>query len=249
MRGVLGLLAQFTGLNIVVDARVNARISGDFTGPWDEVFEKLLAKAGLKHRAHGATIGIGPEDSPLITTAAPEGSTDRAQPVSLTLAGAQLRDVIRVFEQMGVKFDRPDIGLPGSVTVFVADAPLKSTLRLIFQSTGYSCEEHGGVFKVRTLPELSLYSAAARASASRCVTAACDDLRSLKLRATLTPQGKGAPTVSLFEFTEDRTRFMRTGEEFDETAKVVEASPRKVVVTETRDGAEVPVTFRIEAMP
>ena len=78
------------------------------------------------------------------------------------------------------------------------------------------------------------------------MTEACDELGLLKLRATLTPQAKGSPTVSLFEFSEDRYRFLRAGEKLGEQARVTEATPRKVVVAEKREGAQVPVTFVIE---
>jgi len=247
LRGVFSMLAQATGLNIVMDSRARARVTGDFSGPWDEVLDTIVKSNGLTYKIQELTVVVGPKDSPLMDPDLLKSASDD-EPISLTVEDASLNDIVETFAQMGVKIENRKAPRQGSVTVYVLDVPLRKVLRMVLASTGYTSTEHGGVITIQPLPALDRFAASATPATRPCWTPGCEDIADAKLRGTLTPQKSGAKSIALFEFTSDRYTISKAGTNLGKNARVVDTAAGRVTVTDLRTEAHAPMTFVIETI-
>jgi len=245
LRGVFSMLAQATGLNVVMDSRARARVTGDFSGPWDEVLDTIVKRYGLTYKIQELTIVVGPKDSPLMDPDLLKGASND-EPVSLTVVDASLRDIVETFAAMGLKFENRKAPRQGSVTVYVVEVPSQKVLRMVLAATGYTSTEHDGVITIQPLPALDRFAASATPATRPCWTPGCEDIADAKLRGTLTPQKRGSKSIALFEFTTDRYTISKAGTNLGKNARVVDTAARKVTVTDLRTDAHAPMTFVIE---
>ncbi|MGZ4779630.1 MAG: hypothetical protein ACXV5L_10555, partial [Thermoanaerobaculia bacterium] len=244
VRGVLGMFAKVTDLNIVLDSRVRARITGDFAGPWDSILAKIIETNALTYKILGNAMAIGPKDSPLMDSALLTG-TSNDNPVSITVSDARLQDVLDTFAKLGVNFNSGGVELDGSVTAFVADVPLMKLSRLILAANGYACDDQDGAVRIRPLKGIERFAGFAPSASRRCQAGACDDVQFMNLEGTLTPQKAGSQTVALFELSTDRYRVVTAGDTIGSTGRVIDAAAGKVIVSDRSGGRDLPSTFVI----
>jgi TPR repeat protein/HEAT repeat protein len=143
------LIAQFSGLNVVVEAGAEGRVRvAARNAPWDGVFERALTAGGFGYRVDGTHLRVGRRDRlermrPLATR---EWS---GAPVNFSFRNANLGDVLHLFAEisglrLGVLPPEPYEPL----TIFAQELPWDELLELIVASRGWTYRIESGRIRV-----------------------------------------------------------------------------------------------------
>jgi TPR repeat protein/HEAT repeat protein len=146
------LMAQFSGLNIVLEAGTSGRVRiAARHAPWDGILETALQTGGFASRVDRSFLRIGRRDQ--IDKLRPLSSTKTwGAPVTLAISNADMRDLALLFKDIaGLPVELPNRPYE-PVTVFVTDVPWDQALDVIVASLGLTYRVDGDRIRVEAPP-------------------------------------------------------------------------------------------------
>jgi TonB family protein len=150
LKDVLRTFSKLLDIEFVIDPRseeaglLSAPITCEVKNtPWDQVLDTILTNNGLGYTIEGSFVWLHPLGSSM------EGDrTFTGDPISMTLDGADINDVLSSFEKMtGYSFDPSSI-MTGKVTFSFEEVPWDQALDMILRINGLSYEVEGDVIRL-----------------------------------------------------------------------------------------------------
>ena len=146
LRDVLRAIGAEAGLNLVVDDRIDRRVTVSLEDVSAVAAVEFLAREyGLVVTQRGALIRVRLPDPP---PAPPLAVSVRGDALSVDLDVADVREVARrLTEASGANVVLAP-GTSGTVSAYLEDVPFETGLVTLFESNGYVLRERGGVYVV-----------------------------------------------------------------------------------------------------
>ena len=146
---VYRMLADFTGLNVVVQPGVSGRITLHVKDePWQDVLERVLAPNGYWYSLEGPLLWIA--QAPYVALFGPRAWSGK--PIDIDFADEDLRDALRQIARNGAVEPQFAPSVAGHVTFRLVKVPWDQAFEIVLRTNGLQQRQAGATVVVEPRP-------------------------------------------------------------------------------------------------